>query len=211
MTESELPRPPGVHRRDSSGNRLAVLLVSLVCIAIVASLVVLALHKRGEPRRNSAVAPATPTAATRTPSATGPALPSSSPVSATSPASTPPSASPSVPVDSPAASPLGPVSESPAAAVVLPALDVLNDSRISGLAARASAQFKAAGWKVATVGNFKGADDVPATTIFYPDGQQAAAQRLGAAFGVTRLLVAPSGMSSTNLTVVLARDWPDAG
>jgi len=210
MTESELPRPPGVHRRDSSGNRLAVLLVSLVCIAIVASLVVLALHKRGEPRRNSAVAPATPTAATRTPSATGPALPSSSP------ASTSPATSPAAPVASsgevtPVDSPPGLGSESPAAAVVLPALDVLNDSRISGLAARASAQFKAAGWKVATVGNFKGADDVPATTIFYPDGQQAAAQRLGAAFGVTRLLVAPSGMSSTNLTVVLARDWPDAG
>ncbi|HEX7104918.1 MAG TPA: LytR C-terminal domain-containing protein [Acidothermaceae bacterium] len=82
----------------------------------------------------------------------------------------------------------------------------MNDSRITGLAARASATFRAAGWNVATVGNFRGTD-VPETTVFYPDGEQAAADRLAAAFGIDRVRPATSGLSQANLTVALARDW----
>jgi hypothetical protein len=83
---------------------------------------------------------------------------------------------------------------------------VLNDSRIQGLAARAATQFRAAGWVVGGTGNFKG-DDVPETTIFYPAAEKAAAARLAAAFRIGRVLVAPAGLSTTHLTVVLARDW----
>jgi hypothetical protein len=85
---------------------------------------------------------------------------------------------------------------------------VLNDSRITGLAARATEQFRAAGWDVATTGNFKG-PDVPETTIFYPDGDKAAADRLARQFGIHRLQPATSDLSSSHLTVALARDWPD--
>ena len=86
-------------------------------------------------------------------------------------------------------------------------LDVLNDSRISGLAHRAAGQFSAAGWVVAVVGNFSGGRDVPATTVFFPDGAQAAAQQLAAHFGIDRVLPAPSFLSASHLSVVLARDW----
>jgi hypothetical protein len=93
---------------------------------------------------------------------------------------------------------------------LLPSLDVLNDSRISGLAARATAQFRAAGWEVATTGNFHGSD-VPETTIFYPEGNRAAADRLAAGFGIHRVLSSPSSLSSGHLTIVLARDWGSRG
>ena len=92
---------------------------------------------------------------------------------------------------------------------VVPPVDVLNDSRITGLAARAAAQLRAGGWSVATVGNFTG-DDVPATTVFYPEGDEAAGRQLASALGVTRVVAAPAALSSSHLTVALAHDWSAA-
>jgi len=200
-------RPPGSHRRVRDTNRIAVLIASLVGIAIAAILVSIALQKRGEPAHNTAPASSPNPLEGHSPlgSASPPesqAAPSSAPVS---PSVSPPPSS-SAPVSPPPAATSGAASQTSSAPAPLPALDVLNDSRITGLAARASATFRAAGWNVATVGNFRG-PDVPETTVFYPDGERAAADRLAAAFGIDRVRLATSELSSANLTVALARDW----
>jgi len=202
MTDPE--RPPGTHRRARSSNRLAVLIASLVAIAVVAVIVTITLDKRGEPAHNNAPAASGSTLAKHSPSASVPSSATSPSGSAiASPPSTPPTTQPPT-IQPPTAS----TPSTTAAQHRLPALDLLNDSRITGLAARASEQFRAAGWPIASTGNFKGAD-VPETTIFYPDGEKAAADRLAAQFGIHRLVPATSGLSSSHLTVALARDWAD--
>jgi hypothetical protein len=82
---------------------------------------------------------------------------------------------------------------------------VLNNSRIAGLADRGAAQFRRGGWSVAEVGNYRGAT-VPTSTVYYPVGQQGAAQRLAAAYGL-RVLPRVSGLPASGLTVVLTRSF----
>jgi hypothetical protein len=206
-------RPPGSHRRGASNSRLAVLIASLLGIAVVAVVVTITLNKRGEPAHQNTTQTARSTLGERSPSPTqptqlGPSTSQSSP-SSSSTAATAPTPSPiqsSEPSLSATASGAAPTTSS----TPLPALDVLNDSRITGLAAHASATFRAAGWDVASTGNFRGAD-VPETTIFYPDGDKAAANQLATQFGIHRLEPASPDLSQTNLTVALARDWAQRG
>lgn len=203
MTTPERP-PGGSHRRARGGNRLAVLIASLVGIAIIAVIVTVTLNKRGEPAHQNAPQPTRTALKKASPSPTRPAP---STVASTAGAPTK-SASPS-PTSSAASSPSATASTT-APTASRPALDVLNDSRITGLAARASATFRSGGWVVAVTGNYRGAD-VPETTIFYPDGDKAAAAGLAAQFGIHRLAPASSGMSTSHLTVALARDWAQRG
>ena len=206
MTTPERP-PGGSHRRARGGNRLAVLIASLIGIAIVAVIVTVTLNKRGEPAHQNSPQPTRSTLKKASPSPTRPAPPTlaSSAGAPTKSASTSPtpSAAPSPSVTASTTAPTAPTA-------TRPALDVLNDSRITGLAARASETFRSGGWVVALTGNYRGAD-VPETTIFYPDGDKAAAGRLAAQFGIHRLAPASSGMSTTHLTVALARDWAQRG
>jgi cytoskeletal protein RodZ len=206
MTEPEPPRTGGAHRRDSSKSRLSVLLASLAGIAIAAGLVILALHLRGEPADN----PSTATSPTATPQTS---------LHSPSPSSSPPSVSVSTsqtttspPVSATATTP-SPTSVSPTSTTAgpPPAVDVLNDSRVIGLAASAAKKLRGNGWQVATVGNWHGSIDVPSTTVFYPAADKAAAQRLASQYGISRVLPASSGLSSSNLTLVLAYDWSGAG
>lgn len=106
----------------------------------------------------------------------------------------------------PSLPPAPPPSSSPAP---LPPLTVLNNSRITGLAARAAVTFRAGGWPVAVIGNFRGL--IPATTVYYPPGEQAVAQQLAARFPrVTRVLPRFAGLPGSGLTVVLTRYWLDS-
>jgi hypothetical protein len=85
-------------------------------------------------------------------------------------------------------------------------LDVLNNTHIVGLAKQAARTFESGGWTVSKTGNYT--HTVSVTTVFYPVGGHAAADRLAAQFPkVRRVLPAPGGLSTTHLTVVLARDW----
>jgi hypothetical protein len=87
--------------------------------------------------------------------------------------------------------------------VRLPLL-VLNDSRIPGLAARAAADFHAAGWPIAGTGNYAG--QLPRTTVFYPPGERAAARLLVSRFpAITRMLPRFRGLPGSGLTVVVTR------
>ena len=64
-------------------------------------------------------------------------------------------------------------------------LRVYNNSLIQGLAARAAADFRSAGWTVAEIGGYPGAA-IPTSTVYYRPGtdEQTAAQEIGRAFGL---------------------------
>nr|MDT0664166.1 LytR C-terminal domain-containing protein [Micromonospora sp. DSM 115978] len=70
----------------------------------------------------------------------------------------------------------------------VPAVVVLNDSRIGGLARAAATRVEAAGFVVDRVGNYRGMWNTPATTLYYEPGHEAAAQVLRARLpGVVRI------------------------
>jgi len=78
------------------------------------------------------------------------------------------------------------------------------------MAARADTTLTRGGWIVALTGNYTHA--LAATTVFYPDGQLAAAQALAAQFtAIAKTSPAPAGVSTTHLTLVLAQDWTSSG
>ncbi len=91
----------------------------------------------------------------------------------------------------------------PAVAPKLP-VTVLNNSRLTGLARRAAARYRAGGWPVAVIGNFTGR--LRATTVYFAPGQQGSASRFAKQFGVTRVLPRFPGLPGYGLTVVLTRD-----
>lgn len=83
---------------------------------------------------------------------------------------------------------------------------VLNNSRITGLAARAADQLRAAGWPVAMIGDFTGR--LPSPTVYYDPGQEAVARALAAAFPkVERVLPRFPGLPGSGLTLVVTRQW----
>ena len=84
------------------------------------------------------------------------------------------------------------------------AVTVLNNSRFTGLAWRAAARYRAAGWPVAATGNFRGR--LRATTVYFEAGQQPSAVRFAQQFGVARVLPRFAGLPGYGLTVVLTRD-----
>jgi LytR cell envelope-related transcriptional attenuator len=214
---NEDARAGGSHRRVDRGRRLRVLLVSLLVVVLAGGGVEAALHWRGESKRRSTTAAsssyvspsATPSGATPSgPSSSPAAAPSSSPpltypvtsapatpTSATAPAGTPSTASPAPGTSTGAAKPL---------------VDILNGTHVSGMAARADTSLSHGGWVVALTGNYP--HSISATTVFYPDGQLAAAQALAAQFtAIGKMAPAPDGVSTTHLTLVLAQDWTSSG
>ena len=78
------------------------------------------------------------------------------------------------------------------------------------MAARAETILSRGGWIVALTGNYP--HSISSTTVFYPDGQLAAAQALAAQFtAIAKTSPAPAGVSTTHLTLVLAQDWTSSG
>jgi len=84
-----------------------------------------------------------------------------------------------------------------------PALTVLNNSRLTGLAAEAAARYADGGWPIALVGNYNGR--LRDSTVYYLPGQRAAALRLAREYGVPRVLPRPERLPGQGLTVVLTR------
>ncbi|HLZ37436.1 MAG TPA: LytR C-terminal domain-containing protein [Mycobacteriales bacterium] len=104
------------------------------------------------------------------------------------------------------AAPPAPSESAPGDAGLGPLL-VLNNSRVTGLAADAAAQFRRQGWAVTGTGNLRGR--IRATTIYYAPGQAATAHRLAARFpAIQRVLPRIPGLpGDAPLTVVLTRDY----
>jgi LytR cell envelope-related transcriptional attenuator len=78
---------------------------------------------------------------------------------------------------------------------------VLNATRTTGLARQVAARVRAAGWTVASVGNWRtGASQ---TAVHFPRGRKAEARLLAKDLGVDAVLPSTSGMRSDRLTVIL--------
>jgi len=154
-----------------------------------------------------APAPATPfvPGATGDGTAVG-AAPPASPVPAPAPAPVEP-APPAVAAPAPAPAPGG------SSSVAHGPLRVYNNSLIQGLAARAAADFRSAGWTVAEIGGYPGAT-IPTSTVYYRPGtdEQTAAQEIGRAFG---LRVEPrfAGIQSASpgVIVIVTREYRSPG
>lgn len=98
-----------------------------------------------------------------------------------------------------------PVTAAPAAPALVP-VTVLNNSRYTGLADRAAAQFRAGGWPVAATGNFRGR--IPSTTVYYEPGQEAMARRFAERFdAVVRVRPRFATLPARGLVVVVTRDF----
>ncbi len=87
-----------------------------------------------------------------------------------------------------------------------PAVTVLNNSRITGLAARGAERITAAGWPVAKVGNFRGR--IAVTTVYYDPGLEAPARALAADVeGLVRVHPRFEGLPARGVVVVLTREF----
>jgi hypothetical protein len=144
----------------------------------------------------SYVSPETKQAAAQSPSTTAPAI--------VPDATAPLPELPSTPVDTPVE----------AATPVRAPLTILNGTKTTGMAAKASDAFVAAGWQSAGIGGYTGGD-IAASTVFFTQGdetQRQAAVQLVDAFpqlqGPTpRFFDLPAGVQAPGLVVVLAADW----
>jgi hypothetical protein len=196
---------PGQHRSDekpaaSSGGWLpSVLLGALVAILVGVGL--LGWFGRGD----SGAAPTPSPTPTLTPTPTPTLTPTPTPtpsVTVTPSVTASPTATPS-PTTSPTASPSASASPTPTRIPPsqLPAVSVLNQSGIRGEAARVADALREQGWRINGIGNWVGS--VPSTTVYYPDGQEAAARQLAGDLGVDRTRPRVSGMRPDTLTVVI--------
>ncbi|HTR70220.1 MAG TPA: LytR C-terminal domain-containing protein [Mycobacteriales bacterium] len=86
-------------------------------------------------------------------------------------------------------------------------VQVLNNSRITGLAHEVAAQVADRGWQVVYVGNLQGR--TPTSTVFYPPGKRAAARHLASQFSSIDRIEPNSegGITSAGLTLVVTRYW----
>jgi hypothetical protein len=84
---------------------------------------------------------------------------------------------------------------------------VLNQTSRSGLAGSVADQLRGKGWNVPAVGNFRGI--VPATTVYYPAGEEAAAQAAAESLPTApRTRPRFGNLSTTRLTVVVTDSYP---
>ncbi|HEY9473262.1 MAG TPA: LytR C-terminal domain-containing protein [Mycobacteriales bacterium] len=92
-----------------------------------------------------------------------------------------------------------------------PALTVLNNTTVRGLAHRAADRFATDGWSVAQVGNYAG--NLPTTTVYFTPGnadEQRAAEALARAYPkITRVLPHDPHLpvSARGVIVVVAPNW----
>ncbi|WTW96653.1 LytR C-terminal domain-containing protein [Streptomycetaceae bacterium NBC_01309] len=123
-----------------------------------------------------------------------------SPVAAPEP--TVPHATPAAAAAPAAPPPVGAAPPPPDAARGLGDVVVLDQARTPATARTLTAKLKSAGWRVTGTGAWHGR--VPATTVYHPAGQEAAAKRLAAAFPeVRRIKPTFPGISQARLVVIV--------
>ena len=192
---SSLPRSRrGAHRTGRSV--AAALMPSVLAVVAVAALVTSLAVWRGED-------PGQPSAAASTSSPTGASREAISQATASSPATSKAAST---------ASSTTPSTEAADKATGQDALRevqvvVLNQTSRSGLAGSVANQLRGKGWTVPAVGNFRGI--VPATTVYYPVGQEAAAQAAAESLPTApRIRPRFGNLSTSRLTVVVTDSYP---
>ncbi len=212
MRESQHRTRRGAHRtgRDAAATLLTSLLAVLAITAVITALYVWSgedvepskasiASQKPETTPSAISAPATPTA---TPSSSAPKT------SATSkPAPSPSATKEAAKKDKKKSTTRKTTTSKTETPVSQVGVVVLNQTSRSGLAASVAARLRAQGWTVIAVGNFRGV--VPATTVYYPAGQQAAALSV-AAHLPTPPRVRPrfGNLSTARLTVVVTTNYP---
>jgi len=205
---------------------------ALLAVAVVAALIgLLSLANRGAsndqalaptagtesalpaPGPSSTVAPAPPgdanLAAPGAPGATPapPGAPAPGAPAPGAPAPAPPSSSadePIAPYTPPGSSESG---QGSSAGTARAPLRVYNNSMITGLADRAAADFRDAGWDVTSVGNYS-QGTIPTSTVYYESDDEAAAQALAEDFGMRAMpRFAGLGDASPGLIVIVTKEY----
>jgi hypothetical protein len=213
----ELPTGP-VPRKSHRGDQAPIgqrLLAPITAVVVVVVVIVLLIWINGKPAGKGpgpgVISAPNSTIAVQASSPSVTPKPSQS--SATRPTTVPTTASPS-----PAAASSASVRPSPTARpkpgagadrTAMAPVQVLNNSTISGLAARVAAEVQAKSWKIASVGNLQGS--LAVTTVFYAPGELAAAKHLKRDFASIRAVAPDSSahLSShgSDLTLVVTKDW----
>ena len=190
----EQARERSPHEGERVGPARAVAGAAIALAGVALAIGALFLFGKDDPRGTPAVSlpPSASALASTAPSETLAPTPSPTPVQTLAP-------TPRV------TAPVVAVAPTRAVAPVVP-VTVLNNSKIQRLADRAAARFRAGGWPVRSTGNYRGGR-IATTTVYYPAGEQASAQRFAAQFGIGRVLPRFAGLPSSGMTVVLTRDY----
>jgi hypothetical protein len=204
MTSSHPPvsHPRRRHGAHRTGHGIAgAVLPSLLAVLAVASLITsLAVWRGEDPGQPSAAA------STSSPTSTREALSQAPPSSTASPSTTPQAS------NTKAAGGATTSAEETSDAATRPSdfaveVVVLNQTSRAGLAGEVATRLRGQGWTVPAVGNFRGV--VPATTVYYPLGQEAAAQAAAESLPTTpRTRPRFGNLSTTRLTVVVTATYP---
>ena len=193
---SPLPRSRrGAHR---TGRSVASALIPsvLAVVAVTAMVTSLAVWRGEDPvQPRAAASTSTPGTATREALSTAPSgTPSTS-------------AAPESPAESTAPPSSAEETTEPAAALRDVEVVVLNQTTRGGLAGSVADVLRGKGWTVPAVGNFRGI--VPATTVYYPEGEEAAAQAAAENLPTDpRIRPRFGNLSTTRLTVVVTDSYP---
>jgi hypothetical protein len=203
---------PRSHRAPFAADQLLNrILAPLAAVAAVIAVVALLIWINGRPGGTSSAAlasPSSPSAATVV-----------TPTKSQAPALSPSTQLSTAPVKSPGPTPTAvktsasPVRAThtkppkPPLATAMAPVQVLNNSRRTGLAHEVAAAIAAKGWKLGTIGNLQGL--VSETTVYYAPGDKAAAEHLAREFTSIQRVEPNSaeGLTALGITLVLTADW----
>ncbi len=197
-------RTPRSHRAQS--HAIGPLLAPLTAVAVVVIVILLLIVINAHPPSDGSAAslagansPSPPRVVV--PTKTSQSVPPTS-TAPTTPATITPASSPPA---SPSSTTTGPTK--PAHLTAMATVQVLNNSRRTGLAHQVAAELTAKGWTLGIVGNLRGA--IPVPTVYYSPGKKAAAEHLAHEFSsIQRVLPNSSaGLRATGVTLVLTADW----
>jgi hypothetical protein len=191
----------GAHRTSRAAT--ATLLPSLLAILAVASLITALYVWRGEEAQPPSAAASNGSSSPQAePTTTPQATTTGSTTSATTSAATEP-----VKTSRSAPATHKPKTDTAAELRASVALVVLNQTAQGGLAATVATRLRAKGWTVSSIGNFRGV--VPATTVYYPPGKQAAAEAAAKSLPTPpRVLPRFGNLSESRLTVIVTTNYP---
>ena len=186
-------RRQGAHR--TGRGLVPAVMPSVLAVVAVAALITSLAVWRGQD-------PVQPQAAAATTSST----PASREALSQAPDTATPKASPSTPATVPVST--APVTTVPARSTPRDVqVVVLNQTSRAGLASDVADALRGRGWTVAAVGNFHGT--VPATTVYYPPGDELAAQTAAEDLQATpRIRPRFGNLSTSRLTVVVTDSYP---
>jgi hypothetical protein len=217
---ADLPQPrlrPRSHRGGFDSNQfLPRLMAPVMAVAVVIVVIVLLIwingSSPGSKQSPAAVGPGTPPA--HSPVVVAPTSRPGTPTSSlVSPTPTQPPLSPSDrPQPQPSVTiPPGASTHSsrpkPSIPTAMAPVQVLNNSRRTGLAHEVAAAVQAKGWRISAVGNLQGL--VAESTVYFAPGERAAARHLEHDFVSIRRIEPNSAghIRGTGLTLVVTADW----